>query len=55
MIGIVGSIQKNTHELNLEHITALLPTTQKKEKMVAVVDNNVEHFSALWATTRENV
>jgi hypothetical protein len=50
-----GSMQENTHELKLEHITALLPTTQKKGKMVAVVDNNVEHFSALWATTSKNV
>jgi hypothetical protein len=39
---------KNTRELKLDHFSALLVT------MIAVVGNNVEHVSALWATTRKN-
>jgi hypothetical protein len=41
-------MQKNTHELKLEYFSHC---RQQREKIIGVVGNNADHFSALWATT----
>jgi hypothetical protein len=52
---LLATMQKNTHELKLEHFSALLPTTQKngwrcrqqRGTFFCVVGNNTEKCSAL--------
>ncbi len=53
IISVVGNSAEKIHELKLERF---LPRCHlKRRKMIDVVDNNVEHFSELWATTQNSI
>jgi hypothetical protein len=43
-------MQKNTHKLKC----TFLPCRQQRGKIIDVGGNNVDNFSALWATTLKN-